>query len=64
MDEICSPTSRRLWETQLAIAYRERTINVKAAMKDPKAYNAKYMDKFLNSSFISTLHLTFYPSYC
>ena len=55
MNEICSPTSRRLWEEQLALAYRERTIHVKDAMKDQNSYNAKYMDKFLKTSFVGMI---------
>lgn len=50
MDEICSATSRQLWQDQLSVVYRKRSID----LRNPGSYDAKYMDEFLQSTFIST----------
>ncbi|VDC06701.1 unnamed protein product [Peniophora sp. CBMAI 1063] len=49
MDGLCSSISRARWEHQLQVVYRERTVH----LRNPASYNAKFMDDFLNSSFIT-----------
>lgn len=49
MNKTCSETSRAQWQRQLEITYRKRSIS----LANPEAFDAKYMDEFLQSSFIS-----------
>lgn len=49
MDEICSETSRLQWQQQLSVVYRKRSVD----LKNPNSYDAKQMDEFLQTTFIS-----------
>ena len=49
MNQLCPPGSRELWQEELMVAYRKRSID----LRSPQNYDPKFMDEFLRSSYIS-----------